>query len=139
MVKNLFWKEQARSNMKINFLLNNLGLITKIVWETAFFQQKLVSSIFIILKGHIVQIKENYKHFDCNGLPPISLSSDSINKRNGKNFFNEKIQGKDNQCAAYCLYSFIKTKKVKTDFISNVIHSFYNKHWQKEKMNLVAV
>ena len=126
------FKEKATSNIKINEVLKNIGLDTKV--KLYLRDGSLSTHIGIVNLHHskgthwVCYITENY--FDSYGCSPPKKLSKFIIKRNGYCLYSEyKIQGlankQDSYCASYWLYIIYLTNVLGTDFKSAVQNLYY--------------
>ena len=128
-VKKFNLKNKATSNIKIQQVLNSIGL-NKI---EIYLRDGPFSSDIGIVNLHpskgthwVCYIDENY--FDSYGVVCPKKLSKFIIKRNGCCLYSEyQIQKNDSFCASYCLYIIYLTKIVGIDFKSAVLNLYYQR------------
>ena len=122
-------KNKATSNIKIQKVLNSIGLNNVIIY----LRNGPFSSVIGIVSLHptrgnhcVSYIHENY--FDSYGITPPRKLSKFIIKRNGYCFYSEyQIQKEDSFCGSYCLYIIYLTKVLGIDFKSAVLNLYYQR------------
>ena len=128
-IKKYNLKNKATSNIKIQQVLNSIGL-NKI---GIYLRDGPFSSDIGIVNLHpskgthwVCYINENY--FDSYGCAPPKKLSKFIIKRNKYCLYSEyQIQKNDSYCASYCLYIIYLTKVLGIDFKSVVLDLYYQK------------
>ena len=128
-VKKFDLKNKATSNIKIQQVLNSIGLNNIGI----FLRDGLFESDIGIVNLHpskgthwVCYINENYFH-SFGVVCPKKLSKFII-KRNGFCLYSEyQIQKNDSYCAGYCLYIIYLTKIVDIDFKSAVLSLYYQR------------
>ena len=128
-IKKYKLKNKATSNIKIQQVLNSIGLKNVgISLRDGPFESDIGVVNLHPLKGThwISYINENY--FDSYGIVcPKKLSKFIIN-RNGYCLYSEyQIQKNDSYCASYCLYIIYLTKVLGFDFKSAVLNLYYQR------------
>ena len=121
-------KNKATSNIKVNEVLKNIGLDTKV---GIYLRDGPFSSDIGIVNLHpstgthwVCYINEKY--FDSYGCVCPKKLSKFIIKRKGYCLYSEyQIQKKDSFCASYCLYIIYLTKVLGIDFKSAVLNLYY--------------
>ena len=128
-IKKYKLKNKATSNIKIQQVLNSIGLNNVGIYLR---DGPFESDIGIVnlhpLKGThwISYINENY--FDSYGVVCPKKLSKFIIKRNGYCLYSEyQIQKNDSFCASYCLYIIYLTKVLGIDFKSAVLNLYYQR------------
>ena len=128
-IKKYKLKNEATSNIKIQQVLNSIGLKNVGIYLR---DGPFESDIGIInlhpSKGThwITYINENY--FDSYGCVPPKKPSKFIIKRNGYCLYSEyQIQKNDSFCASYCLYILYLTKVLGIDFKHAVLNLYYQR------------
>ena len=128
-IKNYKLKNKATSNIKIQQVLNSVGLKNVGIYLR---DGPFESDIGIInlhpSKGThwVCYINENY--FDSYGCVSPKKLSKFIMKRKGYCLFSEdQIQKDDSYCASYCLYIIYLTKVLGIDFKSAVLNLYYQR------------
>ena len=128
-IKKYNLKNKATSNIKIQQVLNSIGL-NKV---GIFLRDGPFSSDIGIVNLHpskgthwVCYINENY--FDSYGCSPPKKLSKFIIKRKGYCLYSEyQIQKNDSFCASYCLYIIYLTKVLGIDFKSAVLNLYYQR------------
>ena len=128
-VKKFNLKNKATSNIKIQQVLNSIGLNNVEIY----LRDGPFSSDIGIVNLHpskgthwVCYIDENY--FDSYGVVCPKKLSKFIIKRNGCCLYSEyQIQKNDSFCASYCLYIIYLTKIVGIDFKSAVLNLYYQR------------
>ena len=128
-VKKFNLKNKATSNIKIQQVLNSIGLnnIEIYLRDGPFSSDIGIVNLHPSKGTHwVCYIDENY--FDSYGVVcPKKLSKFIIN-RNGCCLYSEyQIQKNDSFCASYCLYIIYLTKIVGIDFKSAVLILYYQR------------
>ena len=128
-VKEYKLKNKATSNIKIQPVLNSIGLNNiGIYLRDGSFSSDIGIVILHPFKGThwVCYINENY--FDSYGIIcPKKLSKFTI-KGNGYCLYSEyQIQKNDIYCASYCLYIIYLTKVLDIDFKSAVLNLYYQR------------
>ena len=128
-VKKFNLKNKATSNIKIQQVLNSIGLNNiEIYLRDGPFSSDIGIVNLHPLKGThwVCYIDENY--FDSYGVVCPKKLSKFIIKRNGCCLYSEyQIQKNDSFCASYCLYIIYLTKIVGIDFKSAVLNLYYQR------------
>ena len=122
-------KNKATSNIKIQQVLNSIGLNN----VNIYLRDGPFSSDIEIVNLHqsqgthwVCYINENY--FDSYGCVPPKKLSKFIIKRNGYCFYSEyHIRKNDSYCASFCLYKSYLTKVIGIDFKSAVLNLYYQR------------
>ena len=128
-IKKYKLKNKATSNIKIQQVLNSIGLNNVGIY----LRDGSFSSDIGILNLHpfkgthwVTYINENY--FDSYGCVPPKKLSKFIIKRNGFCLYSEyQIQKNDSYCGSYCLYIIYLTKVLGIDFKSAVLNLYYQR------------
>ena len=128
-VKEYKLKNKATSNIKIQQVLNSIGLNNVGIY----LRDGSFSSDFGIVNLHpfkgthwVCYIYENY--FDSYGIICPKKLSKFIKKRNGYCLYSEyQIQKNYNYCASYCFYIIYLTKVLDIDFKSAVLNLYYQR------------
>ena len=122
-------KNKATSNIKIQQVLNSIGLNNVGIYlrDGPFESDIGIVNLHQSRGSHwICYINENY--FDSYGCVPPKKLSKFIIKRNGFCFYSEyQIQKDDSYCASYCLYIIYLTKVLGIDFKSAVLNLYYQR------------
>ena len=128
-VKKYNLKNKATSNIKIQQVLNSIGLDNVNIYLR---DGPFSSDIGIVnlhpLKGThwVCYINENY--FDSYGCVCPKKLSKFIIRGNGYCIYSEyQIQKNDIYCASYCLYIIYLTKVLDIDFKSAVLNLYYQR------------
>ena len=131
-IKKYNLRNKATSNIKINEVIKNIGLDTKVeiyLRDGSFSTDIGNVNLHPSKRTHwVCYINENF--FDSYGCSPPKKLSKYIIKRNGYCLFSEyKIQGltikHDSYCGSYCLYVIFLTNVLGIDFKSAVLNSCY--------------
>ena len=105
-VKKLSLKNKSTSNVKIQQVLNSIGLNNVVIYSRDGLFSSDIGTVDLhpTLGSHwICYINENF--FDSYGCVPPKKLSKFIIKRNGYCLYSEyQIQKNDSFCASYCLY-----------------------------------
>ena len=128
-IKKYNLKNKATSNIKIQQVLNSIGL-NKV---GIYLRDGPFSSDIGIVNLHpskgthwVTYINENYS--DSYGCVSPKKLSKFIIKRNGYCLYSEyQIQKIDSYCASYCLYIIYLTKTVGINFKSAVLNLYYQR------------
>ena len=128
-IKKYDLKNKATSNIKIQQILNSIGLnnVNIYIRDGPFSSDIGIVNLHLSRVSHwICYIYRNYwASYGC--APPKKLSKFII-KRNGYCFYSEyQIQKNDSFCASYCLYSIFLTKVLGIDFKSAVLKLYYQR------------
>ena len=126
-IKKYKLKNKATSNIKIQQVLNSIGLNNVGIY----LRDGPFSSDIGIVNLHpskgthwVCYIHEN--SFDSYGCSPPKKLSKFIIKRNGYCLYSKyQIQKNDSFCASYCLYIIYLTKLLGIDFKSAVLNLYY--------------
>ena len=126
-VKKFSLKNKATSNIKIQKVLNSIGLDNV---GTYLRDGPFSSNIGIVnlhpSKGTHWVVFMNKNYFDSYGCSPPKKLSKFIIKRDGCCLYSEnQIQKNDSFCASYCLYILYLTKVLGIDFKSAVLNLHY--------------
>ena len=128
-VKKFDLKNKATSNIKIQQVLNSIGLnnIEIYLRDGPFSSDIGIVNLHPSKGKHwVTYINENY--FDSYGCVSPKKLSKFIIKRNGYCLYSEyQIQKNDSLCASYCLYIIYLTKIVGIDFKSAVLDLYYQR------------
>ena len=128
-VKKFNLKNKATSNIKIQQVLNSIGLnnIEIYLRDGPFSSDIGIVNLHPSKGTHwVCYIDENY--FDSYGVVCPKKLSKFIIKRNGCCLYSEyQIQKNDSFCASYCLYIIYLTKIVGIDFKSAVLNLYYQR------------
>ena len=128
-VKKFNLKNKATSNIKIQQVLNSIGLnnIGIYLRDGPFSSDIGIVNLHPSKGTHwVCYIDENY--FDSYGVVCPKNLSQFIIKRNGCCLYSEyQIQKNDSFCASYCLYIIYLTKIVGIDFKSAVLNLYYQR------------
>ena len=128
-VKKFDLKNKATSNIKIQQVLNSIGLnnIGTYLRDGPFESDIGIVNLHPSKGTHwVCYINENY--FDSYGVVCPKKVSKFIIKRNGFCLYSEyQIQKNDSYCAGYCLYIIYLTKIVDIDFKSAVLSLYYQR------------
>ena len=126
-IKKYRLKNKATSNIKIQQVLNSIGLNSvEIYLRDGPFESDIGIVNLHPSKGThwVLYINENY--FDSYGCAPPKNLSKFIIKRNGYCLYSEyQIQKNDSFCASYCLYIIYLTKLLGIDFKNSVLNLYY--------------
>ena len=130
-IKKYNLKNKATSNIKIQQVLNSIGLNNVNIYlrDGPFSSDIGIVNLHPTRGSHWVSyIHENY--FDSYGITPPRKLSKFIIKRNGYCLYSEyKIQGltskQDSYCASYCLYIIYLIKVLDIDFKIAVLSLYY--------------
>ena len=126
-VKKFDLKNKATSNIKIQQVLNSIGLNNFGIYlrDGPFESDIGIVNLHQSRGTHwICYINENY--FDSYGCVPPKKLSKFIIKRYGYCLYSEyQIQKNDSYCASYCLYIVYLTKVLDIDFKSAVLNLYY--------------
>ena len=122
-------KNKATSNIKIQKVLNSIGLNNVGIYlrDGPFESDIGIVNLHQSRGTHwVTYINENY--FDSYGCVSPKKLSKFIIKRNGYCLYSEyQIQKNDSFCASYCLYIIYLTKIVGIDFKSAVLNLYYQR------------
>ena len=128
-VKKFNLKNKATSNIKIQQVLNSIGLnnIEIYLRDGPFSSDIGIVNLHPSKGTHwVCYIDENY--FDSYGVVCPKKLSKFIIKRNGCCLYSEyQIQKNDSFCASYCLDIIYLTKIVGIDFKSAVLNLYYQR------------
>ena len=128
-VKKFDLKNKATSNIKIQQVLNSIGLNNFGIYlrDGPFESDIGIVNLHQSRGTHwICYINENY--FDSYGCVPPKKLSKFIIKRYGYCLYSEyQIQKNDSYCASYCLYIIYLTKILGFDFKSSVLNLYYQR------------
>ena len=128
-IKKYNLKNKATSNIKIQQVLNSIGLNNVNIYlrDGPFSSDIGIVNLHLFRGSHwICYINENY--FDSYGCVPPTKLSKFIIKRNGYCLYSEyQIQKNDSFCASYCLYIIYLTKVLGIDFKSAVLNLYYQR------------
>ena len=120
-------KNKATSNIKIQKILNSIGLdnIGTYLRDGSFESDIGIVNLHPFRGSHwVCYINQNY--LDSYGCSPPKKLSKFIIKRNGHCLYSEyQIQKNDSFCASYCLYIIYSTKVLGIDFKSAVLNLYY--------------
>ena len=126
-IKKYNLKNKATSNIKIQQVLNSIGLnnVNIFLRDGPFSSDIGIVNLHPTRGSHWVSyIHENY--FDSNGIAPPRILSKFIIKGNGYCLYSEyQIQKNDSYCASYCLYILYLTKVLGIDFKYAVLDLYY--------------
>ena len=126
-IKKYNLKNKATSNIKIQQILNSIGLNNVGIY----LRDGPFSSDIGIVNLHpskgthwVTYINENY--FDsCGCVPPKKLSKFIIKRNDYCLHSGYQLRKNGSLCASYCLYIIYLTKIVGIDFKSAVLNSYY--------------
>ena len=122
-------KNQATSNIKIQKVLNSIGLNNVNIYlrDGPFSSDIGIVNLHPTRSNHwVLYIHENY--FDSYGITPPRKLSKFIMKRNGCCLYSEyQIQKEDSFCGSYCLYIIFLIKVLGIDFKSAVLNLYYQR------------
>ena len=128
-VKKFDLKNKATSNIKIQQVLNSIGLnnIGIYLRDGPFESDIGIVNLHPSKGTHwICYINENY--FDSYGIVCPKKLSKFIIKQNGYCLYSEYlIQKNDSYCGSYCLYIIYLTKVLGIDFKSAVLNLYYQR------------
>ena len=128
-IKKYKLKNKATSNMKIQQVLDSIGLDNVNIYlrDGPFKSDIGIVNLHPFKGTHwVCYINENY--FDSYGIVCPKKLSKSIIKRNGYCLYSEyQIQKNDSYCASYCLYIIYLTKVLGIDFKSAVLNLYYQR------------
>ena len=128
-IKKLNLKNKPTSNIKIQQVLNSIGLnnVGISLRDGPFSSDIGIVNLHPSRGTHwVAYINENY--FDSYGVVCPKKLSKFIIKRNGFCLYSEyQIQKNDSFCASYCLYIIYLTKIVGIDFKSSVLNLYYQR------------
>ena len=128
-IKKYKLKNKATSNIKIQQVLNSIGLNNVGIYlrDEAFEFDIGIVNLHPSKGTHwVCYINENY--FDSYGCVPPKKLPKFIIKRNGYCLYSEyQIQKNDSFCASYCLYIIYLTKVLGIDFKSAVLNLYYQR------------
>ena len=128
-VKKFDLKNKATSNIKIQQVLNSIGLNNiQIYLRDGPFESDIGIVNLHPSKGThwVCYINENY--FDSYGVVCPKKLSKFIIKQNGYCLYSEyQIQKNDSYCASYCLYIIYLTKVLGIHFKSAVLNLYYQR------------
>ena len=128
-VKKFDLKNKATSNIKIQQVLNSIGLnnIGIYLRDGPFESDIGIVNLHPSKGTHwVCYINENY--FDSYGVVCPKKLSKFIIKQNGYCLYSEyQIQKNDSYCASYCLYIIYLTKVLGIDFKSAVLNLYYQR------------
>ena len=128
-IKKYKLKNKATSNIKIQQVLDSIGLINVGVYlrDGPFKSDIGIVNLHPSKGTHwVCYINENY--FDSYGCVPPKKLSKFIIKQNGYCLYSEyQIQKNDSFCASYCLYIIYLTKVLGIDFKSAVLNLYYQR------------
>ena len=126
-IKKYKLKNKATSNIKIQQVLNSIGLNTVGIYlrDGPFSTDIGIVNLHPSKGSHwVCYINENY--FDSYGVICPEELSKFIIKRNGYCLYSEyQIQKNDSFCASYCFYIIYLTKVIGIDFKSAVLNLYY--------------
>ena len=117
-------KIKATSNIKIQQVLNSIGLINVNIYIRGgpFSSDIGIVNLHPTRSSHWVSYIHEY-YFDSYWITPPRKLSKFIIKRNGYCLYSEyQIQKNDSFCASYCLYIIYLTKVLGVDFKSAVLN-----------------
>ena len=128
-IKKYKLKNKATSNIKIQQVLNSIGLNNVGIYlrDGSFSSDIGIVNLHQSRGTHwVCYINENY--FDSYGCVPHKKLSNFIIKRNGYCLYSEyQIQKNDSFCASYCLYIIYLTKVVGINFKSAILNLYYQR------------
>ena len=128
-IKKYNLKNKATSNIKIQQVLNSIGLNNVNIYlrDGPFKSDIGIVNLHPFKGTHwVCFINENY--FDSYGIVCPKKLSKSIIKRNAYCLYSEyQIQKNDSYCASYCLYIIYLTKVLGIDFKSAVLNLYYQR------------
>ena len=128
-IKKYKLKNKATSNIKIQQVLNSIGLNNVNIYlrDGPFSSDIGIVNLHPSRGSHWICYKyRNY--FDSYGCAPPKKPSKFITKNNGCCLNSEyQIQKNDSYCASYCLYINYLTKIVGVDFKSAVLNLYYQR------------
>ena len=128
-IKKHYLKNKATSNIKIQQVLNSIGLnnVGINLRDGPFESDIGIGNLHPSKSTHwVCFINENY--FDNYGIVCPKKLSKFIIKRNGYCLYSEnQIQKNDSYCASYCLYIIYLTKVLGIDFKSAVLNLYYQR------------
>ena len=122
-------KNKATSNIKIQKVLNSIGLNKVGIYlrDGPFSSDIAIVNLHPLKGTHwVCYINENY--FDSHGcVPPKKLSK--FNKKRNKNclYSEYQIQKHDSYCASYCFFIIYLTKVFGIDFKFSVLNLYYQR------------
>ena len=122
-------KNKATSNIKIQQVLNSIGLNNVGIYlrDGPFSTDFGIVNLHPSKGSHWVCYK-NENYFDSYGVVCPKKLSKFIIKRNGYCLYSEyQIQKNDGYCASYCLYIIYLTKVLDIDFKSAVLNLYYER------------
>ena len=126
-IKKYKLKNKATSNIKIQQVLNSIGLnnIGIYLRDGPFESDIGIVNLHPSKGTHwVCYINENY--FDSYGVVCPKKLSKFIIKQNGYCLYSEcQIQKNDSYCSSYCLYIIYLTKVLDIDFKSAVLNLYY--------------
>ena len=126
-VKKYILKNKATSNIKIQQILNSIGLNNVGIYlgDGPFESDIRIVNLHPSKGTHwTCYVNENY--FDSYGCVCPKKLSKFIIKRNGYCLYSEyQIQKEDSYCASYCLYIIYLTKVLGIDFKYSVLNLYY--------------
>ena len=126
-IKNYNLKNKATSNIKIQQVLDSIGLDNVNIYlrDGPFKSDIGIVNLHPSKGTHwVCYINENY--FDSYGIVCPKKLSKSIIKRNGYCLYSEyQIQKNNSFCASYCLYIIYLTKVIGLDFKNSVLNLYY--------------
>ena len=123
-------KKKATSNIKIQQVLNSIGLNNDNInlRDGPFSSDIGIVNLHPFRGSHWICYK-NENYFDSYGCVPPKKLSKFIIKRNGYCLYSEyQIQKNDSYCASCCLYIIYLTKVLGIDFKSAVLN-LYNQRF----------
>ena len=128
-VKKFDLKNKATSNIKIQQVLNSIGLNNVNIYlrDGPFSSDIGIVNLHQSKRTHwVCYINENY--FDSYGVVCPKKLSKFIIKRNKYCLYSQyQIQKNDSFCASYCLYIIYLTKILGFDFKSAVLNLYYQR------------
>ena len=128
-IKKYNLKNKATSNIKIQQVLNSIGLNNVNIYlrDGPFASDKGIVNLHPSRGTHwVCYINENY--FDSYGCVPPKNLSKFIIKRKGYCLYSEyQIQKNDSFCESYCLYIIYLTKVLGIDFKTAVLNLYYQR------------
>ena len=128
-IKKYKLKNKATSNIKIQQVLNSIGLKNDGIYlrDGSFESDTGIINLHPSKGTHWVCYINEY-YFDSYGCVPAKKLSKFIIKRNGYCLYSEyQIQKNDSYCASYCLYIIYLTKVLGIDFKSAVLNLYYQR------------
>ena len=128
-IKKYKLKNKATSNIKIQQVLNSIGLNNVNIYprDGPFSSDIGIVNLHPTRGSHWVSHIHEY-YFDSYGITPPRKLSKFIIKRNGYCLYSEyQIQKNDSFCGSYCLYIIYLTKVLGIDFKSAVLNLYYQR------------